>query len=473
MTRSRVGNEPPSFDPNIAHIVRMLEEERQVARVELQAVREELQASREERQANLAVIQHLVQATNQGRITGRNEEPRSKLRDFQKTNPPMFSQSKEPLDAADWLSTIENDLAVAGVGDNEKVLYATHYLTGTARSWWEGIIARLPKGEVLNWEQFKEKFRKAHIPSALIRRMKEEFRNLKQGGMTVVDYLNQFTQLSRYAPEDVDTEEKRKDQFLNGLDDELQCILVAMLFPDMEALANAAILIADKMDVVVENRKRRMMQQGGPSNPRLRHTQSVSLAPSAQRNFNSAPQPSYPNQKDPTPQPNTPAPAPGRKARIKSSNPCRIAKPVDGHLNHVNVEEAQEAPDVILGTFLVNSVPAQVLFDSGASHSFVTESFMDRSRMMPELLRRRMLVQIPGARIKASRVCPDIPVEIHGAKFPADLVVLGTEGLDVILGVNWLTKHHGRIDFTLRTVNLTSAEGVHVMFTAKLEPPVA
>ena len=69
MTRSHARNEPPSSDPNIAHIVRMLEEERQVARVELQAVREELQAAREERQANLAVVQHLVQATNQGRIT--------------------------------------------------------------------------------------------------------------------------------------------------------------------------------------------------------------------------------------------------------------------------------------------------------------------------------------------------------------------------------------------------------------------
>jgi hypothetical protein len=47
--------------------------------------------------------------------------------------------------------------------------------------------------------------------------------------------------------------------------------------------------------------------------------------------------------------------------------------------NHMNVEEAQEATDVVLGMFLVNSVLARVLFDSGASHSFVTESFVDKS----------------------------------------------------------------------------------------------
>ena len=62
----------------------------------------------------------------------------------------MFSQSKEPLDDVYWFSTIENGLVVAGVGDNEKVLYATHYLVGTTRSWWEGVRARLAEGQVLN-----------------------------------------------------------------------------------------------------------------------------------------------------------------------------------------------------------------------------------------------------------------------------------------------------------------------------------
>ena len=44
-----------------------------------------------------------------------------------------------------------------------------------------------------------------------------------------------------------------------------------------------------------------------------------------------------------------------------------------GNLNHVTAEEAQEAPDMVMGMFPVNSVPAAVLFDSGASHSFVTD----------------------------------------------------------------------------------------------------
>jgi hypothetical protein len=46
-----------------------------------------------------------------------------------------------------------------------------------------------------------------------------------------------------------------------------------------------------------------------------------------------------------------------------------------GKINHVTVEQAQEAPEVVLDTFLVNSEPASVLFDFGASHSFVTNQF--------------------------------------------------------------------------------------------------
>src|SRR3954468_17731805 len=176
---------PPPPDPNMAQLLRLLMEERQ--------------AARDERQANMAALQQLVQAATNankgGGGAGGNEEPRSRLRDFQNTNPPVFSQTKEPLDAEDWLRTMENNLTVAAVGNNEKVLYATHYLSGTARSRWEGVRARLPEGQVLTWSEFSAKFKKAHIPTALIRRMKDDFRHLKQGGITMVGYLDRFTQL--------------------------------------------------------------------------------------------------------------------------------------------------------------------------------------------------------------------------------------------------------------------------------------
>jgi hypothetical protein len=105
-----------------------------------------------------------------------------------------------------------------------------------------------------------------------------------------------------------------------------------------------------------------------------------------------------------------------------------------GRLNHMNVEEAQEATDVVLGMFPVNSVPARVLFDSGASHSFITQLFVDKSGLQPTPLKETMSVQIPGSVTKASWTCLAVPIEIHGVAFLASLIVLGTKGLEVVLG---------------------------------------
>ena len=67
-----------------------------------------------------------------------------------------------------------------------------------------------------------------------------------------------------------------------------------------------------------------------------------------------------------------------------------------GNLNHVTTKEAQEAPDMVMGMFPVNSFSAAVLFDSGASHFFVTKPFAERSGMKHTRMHNPMLVQIPG-----------------------------------------------------------------------------
>jgi hypothetical protein len=108
-------------------------------------------------------------------------------------------------------------------------------------------------------------------------------------------------------------------------------------------------------------------------------------------------------------------------------NPKSQANVARGCLNHVNAAEAEEAPDVVLGMFLVNSVPAKILFDSGASHSFVTENFVDKGRLKPSHRDRLMIVQIPGSSVKTQLSYRNVPIELYGEKFQADLIVLGTK----------------------------------------------
>ncbi|KAK1644601.1 hypothetical protein QYE76_062406 [Lolium multiflorum] len=84
----------------------------------LQQMLADREVERAERQANLAALQQLAQG-NQGQ--GNHDHPGSKLKNFQNTNPPVFSKTEEPLDADDWLQTMENNLE-AGVEDNEKTV---------------------------------------------------------------------------------------------------------------------------------------------------------------------------------------------------------------------------------------------------------------------------------------------------------------------------------------------------------------
>ena len=163
---------------------------------------EDREAARAERTANLATLQHLSQLAtghNNNHNPGGNGDgaPRSRLRDFQGTDPPIFNKCSEPLDADDWIRSIEHKLEIAGVGENEKVLYASHYLTGHAQSWWDTTRALLPPGEVVSWEDFKIKFRKRHVPTGLLSIMREKFLQLRQGGMSVMEYLDKFTTLAR------------------------------------------------------------------------------------------------------------------------------------------------------------------------------------------------------------------------------------------------------------------------------------
>ncbi|KAK1663811.1 hypothetical protein QYE76_051970 [Lolium multiflorum] len=132
----------------------------------------------------------------------------------------------------------------------------------------------------MTWADFKLKFSKYHVPPGSIKKMRDEFHELKQGQMSVVEYRDRFLTLSRYALDETDTTEKRKERFLNGLHDEMQTVFVNIPFADLEALVDSAIQMEGKLHQANENRKRRMMHQRGPSNtPRYRPSSSGGFAP--------------------------------------------------------------------------------------------------------------------------------------------------------------------------------------------------
>ena len=80
----------------------------------------------------------------------------------------------------------------------------------------------------------------------------------------------------------------------------------------------------------------------------------------------------------------------------------------------MTIEIAQEALDVVIGTFLVNSNSAIVLFDSGASHSFIAYTFIKKHGIPVCVMKKPMLVNSPGGEMKANWICLAASLSIRG-----------------------------------------------------------
>jgi hypothetical protein len=164
---------------------------------------------------------------------------------------------------------------------------------------------------------------------------------------------------------------------------------------------------------------------------------------------------------------------PSSQARPRnSSTPGNKAQQnyVRSKVNNMTVEQAQDALGVVLGTFPINSVPPTILFDSGATHSFITDQFIAKHNMPLSPMKKPLLVSSPGGDMKTSHLCPQVNLKIMGVDFPSNLLVLKSWGIDVILGMDWLRKYDGVIQCREKSVHLTSLQGDRIEFIAALSP---
>jgi hypothetical protein len=133
----------------------------------------------------------------------------------------------------------------------------------------------------------------------------------------------------------------------------------------------------------------------------------------------------------------------------------------------VAVEEVQEAPDVVIGMFLINDTSIVVLFDFGASHSFISVVYIGKHNLPLALLRCQMIVSSLGGDMPARQLCPKMNLKIRGVDFVTNLIVLESKGIDVILGVDWLSKYKVLIDCAKKSVKLTTPEGKEMEYVAE------
>jgi hypothetical protein len=129
-----------------------------------------------------------------------------------------------------------------------------------------------------------------------------------------------------------------------------------------------------------------------------------------------------------------------------------------GRVNLTTLSELPEGTPIMTGTFSINHHPVIVLFDSGATHSFVSAKYGTKIGLDIYPTNGDYKITTPGGKILSNQICRKVPLQLGSQLIKTDLLLLDLEGMDVVLGMNWMTQHHVSLDISSRTVEIDSPE---------------
>ncbi|XP_073291065.1 uncharacterized protein [Primulina huaijiensis] len=393
------------------------------------------------------------------------------------------------------MKEVENHLQLLEVPQEIKVDVITPFLVDRAAKWWEGISPAMLRTGPITWQRFREAFLRQYFPTAVRVQKLSEFESLVQEpNMTVVEYSSKFHSLGTYSPTIMGDEALKIHRFKKGLNNRIQSALAVIEPNSFDELMGVAIKAENDI-------KRREGEN------KLKRPQSSQYQPGQQfkePRFSS-------NQFTSSPSKGT-TPSQSSKEGVKcqtcgfthigecrrNSGACfrcgkmdhRIAqcslpdprnglargttpnKPKENKPNArvyaLTQEEADNSNDVVAGTIQINNMPAYVLFDCGAVHSFMSKRFAKKLGTKPDNLEEPYRVATPANRILETRALyRDIGVLIDNQNFKANLIQLNMVEFDVILGMDWLAKNPALVDCHGKTVTIQAPHQEKILFHGK------
>jgi hypothetical protein len=133
-------------------------------------------------------------------------------------------------------------------------------------------------------------------------------------------------------------------------------------------------------------------------------------------------------------------PPPPNFQKVKNAQP-----PKRGKLNHITAEEANDDELVLVGMVSLNSINTRTLFDSGSSHSFMSRKFAFEHHFPIRKVPIPFHIDAPGATLVTHEVVNLAELDVVGLTFIVNFVVIDLEDFDIIISMNWMTKHDGVI----------------------------
>jgi hypothetical protein len=335
--------------------------------------------------------------------------------------PPLFVKAEDPLEADEWIRVMEQKFGLIRCTETQKPLFAAQQLRGPASTWWGNFVAVQPAGHQVTWDEFKLAFHKHYVPEGVLHMKQEDFIRLKQGGDTVMQYLNKFNHLSQYAIDQVNTDLKKNNFFMRGLNDRLQRKMATCLDLTYIRVVSTTLAVeakntgqgksrgfgGDRSNQGPKKRTRLVIRpfnqnRSSPRPPSYPFKQPVFIRPTTAptstnqpsapgAHFPALPSSStgcfkcgksghfikdcpYPKQNKFNNQQNSGSSNQGKGNMANNSAGKNVKK--TGRIYYTQVATTPEGEPVMMGTFLVANHPVVILFDSGASHTFISKKFV-------------------------------------------------------------------------------------------------
>ncbi|XP_022636000.1 uncharacterized protein LOC111241602 [Vigna radiata var. radiata] len=370
--------------------------------------------------------------------------------------------------------------------NESRLVYTEYQLTGEACHWWSAMKALLEDQRIpVTWDLFKEKFYGEFFPDSVRFAKEVEFLQLTQGGMTVSEYTDRFKHLVRFYTMGIN-EEWQCRKYENGLKPDLKVMISNLCIKSFPVMAERAKVLERNMleaerykkqqqstvRVPVPSRSSLSLRQTPYSRPLPLRSGSSSQGsvsanysdqPGSIRCFNCG----GPHYRSSCPQLGgykhcsrygrnghfdtecnmgsravMRPPIVGRTAQRSSGRAQAV-----GQVYALTGVEAASSGNLIISTCLLFGVPCCVLFDSGATHSFISKACVEKLGLAEcEMQLDLVVTTLAAGEVRTSTVCVRCPIEVEGYKFKVNLICLPLQDLEVILGMDWLTSNHILID---------------------------
>jgi hypothetical protein len=124
----------------------------------------------------------------------------------------------------------------------------------------------------------------------------------------------------------------------------------------------------------------------------------------------------------------------------------------------MTLSELPEGAPIMMGTFSINHQPVIILFYSSATHSFISPKCGTKVGLDFYPTKGAYMIATPGGKIASNQIYRKVPIQLGSNLIKIDLLLLDLEGMDVLLGMDWMTRHRVSLDVFSRAVGIDSPD---------------